>query len=191
MALWLVRAGGHGEFEQKFLNDNRIYLTWDGLNHNLAKLADKAALLDVLRQVYPQFTKNHLYNNRGQVWAFARRMQPGDWVVCPSKSRPAIAVGEITGPYKYDGDAKDPYYHSRTVKWLNHEVPRSNFGQDLLYSLGSLLTVCEVSRNDAEKRVRAMAAGGWKPEPATVALTIGPEAEEGDAETSADGGVDL
>ena len=31
MALWLVRAGKHGEYEQKFFEENRIYLAWDRL----------------------------------------------------------------------------------------------------------------------------------------------------------------
>jgi restriction system protein len=35
MALWLVRGGSHGEHEPKFLNESRIYLTWEGLNYNL------------------------------------------------------------------------------------------------------------------------------------------------------------
>ena len=49
------------------------------------------------------------------------------------------------------------------AKPLNHrhkaggDIPRSNFDQDLLYSLGAFLTICEVKRNDAEKRIRAMA----------------------------------
>jgi len=29
MATWLIRAGGHGEYEQKFLQENRVYVTWD------------------------------------------------------------------------------------------------------------------------------------------------------------------
>ena len=32
MSLWLVRAGKYGEHENKFFDDNRIYLTWDGLS---------------------------------------------------------------------------------------------------------------------------------------------------------------
>ena len=36
MALWLVRAGSHGEYEQKFLEENRIYLTWHNLNKSPA-----------------------------------------------------------------------------------------------------------------------------------------------------------
>ncbi len=32
MALWLCRTGRHGEHEAKFLDDDRIYLTWSGLD---------------------------------------------------------------------------------------------------------------------------------------------------------------
>ena len=31
MAIWLIRAGKYGEHEDRFLNNNRIYLTWGGL----------------------------------------------------------------------------------------------------------------------------------------------------------------
>lgn len=41
MALWLVRAGKHGESEKRFLDERRIYCTCHGLNHNLAQVADK------------------------------------------------------------------------------------------------------------------------------------------------------
>jgi len=47
------------------------------------------------------------------------------------------------------------------VKWLNTDIPRSNFDQDILYSFGAFLTVCEIKRNDAEARVRAMATNNW------------------------------
>lgn len=32
MPIWLVRAGSHGEHEQKFVQEGRIYLTWEGLD---------------------------------------------------------------------------------------------------------------------------------------------------------------
>ena len=28
MALWMVRAGRHGEHEARFLDESRVYLTW-------------------------------------------------------------------------------------------------------------------------------------------------------------------
>ena len=53
MALWLVRAGAHGEFEKKFLEENRIYLTWDGLSHDLGALKNRGQLRALLEKVYP------------------------------------------------------------------------------------------------------------------------------------------
>jgi len=37
MRLWLLRAGKNGEFENKFLTDKRVYLTWDNLDIDLFK----------------------------------------------------------------------------------------------------------------------------------------------------------
>ena len=52
MALWLNRAGSHGEYEKRFLNDNRIYLTWEGLTYDLSKLNTKKDLNTLLEKVY-------------------------------------------------------------------------------------------------------------------------------------------
>jgi len=162
MSIWLVRAGAHGEYEKKFLEENRVYLTWEGLSTDLGKLSQKLDLKSVLQQTYPDATVGRIRNNTGQVWAFAKDIQPGDWVVLPSKHKPAIHIAEIKGGYAFDQKAQDPFYHYREVKWIAHDVPRSNFDQDLLYSFGAFMTVCQISRNDAENRIRAMGEKGWK-----------------------------
>ena len=53
MALWLVRAGSKGQYEAKFLEDGKIYLTWDGLSSDLSKLKDKKALYALLEKTTP------------------------------------------------------------------------------------------------------------------------------------------
>jgi restriction system protein len=164
MALWLVRAGKHGEHEARFLGENRIYLTWDGLSHDLSTLPDRGALDTVLAQTYTDAKVATLRNYAGQIWAFSQRMKNGDWAVVPSKSKPVFNIAEITGGYTFDSGAADPYYHSRTVKWIGRDVPRAAFGQDLLYSFGAIMTICQIERNDAERRVRTMKANSWKPE---------------------------
>ncbi len=65
-------------------------------------------------------------------------------------------------------------------------MPRSNFDQDILYSLGAFMTTCRIRRNNAEERVRKMAANGWKAVggPVSIAAT----ATEGD-ETDTEEGV--
>lgn len=179
MALWLVRAGKHGEHTQRFLDGKRIYLTWEGLNHDLGQVKSREELLGLLEQTYPGAPQNRLINHVGQVWAFTRGMKPGDWVVVPNKGKATLNIGEITGQYAFDPAADDPYYHSRTVNWLALDIPRPNFDKDLLFSLGAIQTICRIERNDAEKRVRAMQTKGWKGAAATGGtVENGAEADE-------------
>lgn len=53
MAVWLIRAGSHGEYEQKFIQDKRVYVTWDGFGVNLAQLKERADLTTALNAQYP------------------------------------------------------------------------------------------------------------------------------------------
>src|SRR5690606_13110592 len=64
--------------------------------------------------------------------------------------------------YSFDLNAEVTYRHSIKVKWLNTDVPRAAFDQDLLYSFGAFMTVCRMSKNNVESRVRAMEKLGWK-----------------------------
>lgn len=161
MALWISRAGRHGEYEQRFLDDNRIYLTWRKFKHDLNKVSTKTELRELLQEVY-NYSKGALINYSGQVWAFYKKMKTGDWVILPSKLKSAIHIAEIIGDYAFDGASEDAFYHYRKVKWIATDIPRSNFDQDLLYSFGAFMTVCQVKRNEAENRVRAMAKSDWK-----------------------------
>jgi len=163
MALWLVRIGRHGEHEQKFLQTSKAYVTWSKLNHDLSKLASKLDLRKLMRQTYPGVREKVIINWSGQIWTFVAEMKPQDWLIIPSKKQQAIHIAEVTGPYNYDAAANDPYYHWRSIKWVANDIPRSNFDQDLLNSFGAIMTICEIKRHDAEKRVRAMQKNGWKP----------------------------
>lgn len=162
MSLWLVRAGAHGEYEQKFLEDNKIYLTWDGLDADLSKVKSYESIKEILADKYPDVSKNAITNHGSQVWAFLSRIEQGDWVALPSKSKPAIHIAEVKSEYIHNPSGPDPYYHYRKVKWIALDIPRSNFDQDLLYSLGAFMTICQIQRNDAENRIKKMAENKWK-----------------------------
>ncbi len=81
--------------------------------------------------------------------------------------------------YEYR-DAPDPSLrHVRPVEWLVTDVPRTAVKQDLLYSLGAFLTICEVKRNDASHRIDVLSRTGKDPgarpghgEAATPAVAI-------------------
>jgi restriction system protein len=176
MAIWLIRAGSHGEYEQKFISENRVYVTWDKLAKNVEKLQDRDALFAVMEKLYPDAKPNRLKNWVSQVWPFAHEIKKGDLVVLPLKTQPSIQIGEITGDYYFEPSGPNPFYHWRPVKWIGESIPRSHFGKDLLFTFGAFLTICRVQRNNAEARISAMRASGWKPE--TQASVIGNQGEE-------------
>ena len=170
MAIWIIRAGSHGEYEQKFIQENRVYVTWDGLDVNLSKLAERLELVAAMTQRYPDAKPKAILNWVSQIWPFAHMIKKGDLVILPLKLLPAIQIGEITGDYHFEPAGPDPYFHWRSVKWIGEVVPRAHFGQDLLYTFGAFLTICRVQRNNAEQRIAAMRANGWKPETITAAI---------------------
>lgn len=174
MAVWLVRAGSAGEYEQKFLQEGRVYVTWEELDVDMAKLEERSSLAEAMAQRYPGANANKIRNWVSQVWPFAKVMQPGDLVVLPLKTQSAICVAEIVGNYHFEPKGPDPFFHWRPVKWIAESVPRTHFSQDLLYSFGAFMTICRIHRNNAEVRLNAMRQSGWKPETMHV-LTAEPE----------------
>ena len=59
------------------------------------------------------------------------------------------------GEYEYRPDMEGPHEpHTRLVEWEVTDIPRANFDQDLLYSLGGLATVFQPRADDAEGRIK-------------------------------------
>jgi restriction system protein len=172
MAVWMVRAGKYGEREQTALEKGVVTIGWNELP-DLSTVPSREALADVYRQLRPDAPSGQVANQVGQVWAFRSRIQPGDLAVLPLKTRSAIAVGKVAGPYQYTTDLGEGVHHVRRVEWLRTDLPRTAFGQDLLYSLGAFMTVCQIARNRAEERIRAVLAGKADP-----GAPDGEEAEE-------------
>lgn len=168
MAIWLIRAGSQGQYEQKFIQENRVYATWDGLDVNLAELRDRAELTAAMTDLRPDVKPKAISNWVSQVWPFAHEIKKGDLIVLPLKTQPAVQIGEIDGDYHFESEGPDPYFHWRPVKWIAEAIPRSYFGQDLLYSFGAFMTICRIKKNNAEARINAMRANSWKPEPLTL-----------------------
>ena len=94
-----------------------------------------------------------------------------------------IAFGRASGPYKFDSTAPDDAKHQLPVEWLR-EVQRSDISQDLLYSLGAFMTVCKMTRNDAESRLTALMEG--KSDPILKGISKATTREESEDEPEID-----
>lgn len=157
MALWLVRAGRHGEDENIALEKGLVIIGWHEMP-NLSKVQSFEEMQQKFAEIYPDKSPNAILNNAAQLWAFTKRINKGDLVVLPLKTRSLIAIGAIKGDYQYlDGR------HVRSVEWLKEDIPRNTFGQDILYSFGAFMTVCQIKRNYAEERVKAILSGNPDP----------------------------
>ncbi|MFD0857274.1 CBS domain-containing protein [Actinomadura adrarensis] len=131
---------------------------------DLGRIQTRDELAAAVREAYPGVAHNVASNWTGQLWRFTQEIEPGDYVVMPRKTNPVtFAVGRVTGPYEYRADEPDGFQQVRKVEWIHTEVPNDAVKPDLRASLGSLLTVCRLRRNDAARRIAALASTGADP----------------------------
>ena len=130
MSLWLFRAGKTGEYEEKFLGDNKVYLTWEGFDVNLNDIDSQEGLYEILEKYNLENEKTAI-NWASQIWAMAHKIQIGDWVVLPSKRDRTLHFGKVRGNYVFDKSLGSPYYHYREVHWFAKDIPRDRFDQDI------------------------------------------------------------
>lgn len=158
MTLWVVRCGGDSAHELEALEQSYVGIGWGELE-DVSRYGSTEEMREHYASVHPDAKRNSQINCSSQVFAFAHRVQKGDLVALPLKSRRAIAFGRIAGDYEYVSDAHPYVKHQRKVEWIREPIPRSEISQDLLYTLGAFLTVFQASRNDAETRIRALLDG--------------------------------
>ena len=159
--IYLTRAGRSGEDEERVFEHNVAIVGFQEVP-SLATATDYEDVHEIVTRAFHDAKARAVGNFAGQLWAFAVAMKEGDLVVLPRKLTSQIAIGRVTGPYEYR-QVDDAFRHTRPVEWLQTDLPRTVFEQDLLYSLGAFMTVCNISRNDAERRVASVAEG--KPDP--------------------------
>lgn len=166
---WLVRAGRDGERVDDALTEGLVILGWRRLpNLNLYRSRD-----DLRADIARLYEGSPATGNwTGQLWRFCHEMADGDLVVMPLKRRGLFAIGEVAGSYRHRPDAAPGFRHSRPVHWLRTDVKPKEFDDDLRDSMGSLLTVAQLSRHNAPQRIAEVAAGrpdpGWHHESASV-----------------------
>ena len=164
MSAWVVRAGQRGENEHWDIEHGRVSVGWP----EVGDLSPATSREDVRRRVeeaYPGDGAARWANYTGQLWAFRDSIRPGDLVILPLKTKPGyVQFGRVIGAYAHDAaEAGWHRSHSLPVDWLGEPVSKTVVGQDLVHTLNGSLTVFQPSRNDAERRLEAIARG--KPDP--------------------------
>lgn len=168
MAVWVIRAGGQGQGEDFALEQGLASIDF-GFRHSLADFADQSSLREQLTSAMAA----------SQLWRFAYEIKDGDMVVLPRKQPKVIAVGKITGDYAYRPDLEGAHGpHTRAVEWRVTDIPRANFDQDLLYSLGGLSTVFQPRADNAETRIERVSQAHLSGGPIGDAISTADEPAE-------------
>jgi restriction system protein len=163
--VYLARAGRNGEDEEYALDNGQAIIGFREFP-SFEEAKSYKEVVSIITGLKPELKPRAAGNYAGQLWAFAVAMKEGDIVILPRKLTSQVAIGKVSGPYKYQ-KVGNSLRHTRSVKWIRPDVARSVFFQDLLYSFGAFMTVCTISRNDAERRIAIVLEGKPDPGPAS------------------------
>jgi len=156
--IYLARAGRNGEDEDYCLENGLAIIGFRDVPA-LTAARTYEDVQQVVRSALPDEAPRAIGNYAGQLWAFAVAMKEGDVVVLPRKETAQIALGRVVGPYRFEKVGSE-MRHTRKVDWIRPDVSRTSFQQDLLFSFGAFMTVCNITRNDAVRRILKVMDGG-------------------------------
>lgn len=149
-ALWVVRGGTDGVFEDAALEQGLTIVGWE--IWDLTKVADRDGVRELVKQVYPRRNNMSIVQITSQLAQFRFEMNEGDIVVMPMKTRAArIAIGRITGQYVFQ-QIDSRYCHTRLVEWVHQDVPTSAFDGIRLHRR----TVSRIQDNENRQRILAL-----------------------------------
>lgn len=135
-------------FGHELVEDGFVSIGWEGVGDVTRIGNDPAQLRAAVATANPTAKPGAIPVWAGMLRRFAYDVQIGDLVVAPRKVDSTLNFGVVEGPYEYHADvAKHP--HRRRVRWLRTGVARSVFPQEVLYEVGSALTLFQVRRGTA------------------------------------------
>lgn len=142
MNVWVCRAGRNSVYHSRFIENNKIFLTWDKWKIDLRLLPpEKDRLRAFVCDECCDTNRTAVSNHLSQVMIFRDKMSVGDWVIVPGTRSREYSLGVIKGDYSYHPDAGEHFYHQREVEWKLLDVPRSSFSKSMQYSLGAYRTI--------------------------------------------------
>ncbi len=160
---WTIRAGKQGERTEWSFRNNVVGGGWHEFPDLTPYKEDREKLRELVSQVIGG-SKGRIANYTGQLWVMINRIQIGDYMVLPIRSTSQIAIGQVVEPYKYLKDEiDDSRRHVLGVRWLKTDIPKAQIKQDLLYQMGSALTVFQIGNNDAGYRLEQLLNGKQDP----------------------------
>lgn len=146
--MWVIRAGQNSLHYDKYIQNSKVYIPWDGYRTDLSELKTRADFRTIVIEEKGIDNRISVSNWAGQLYTFTRELEKGDFVLIPSKGSRTYSLAKIVSDYQYDKREKDKLYHSREIEIMDTEIPRDIFSQSVIYSLGAFRTIFRAKHED-------------------------------------------
>lgn len=179
----MVRAGDDNELIDPFVARQAVGVGW-GEVPDLGMAEDWESLLEVVRTALPDRSVRSTGIVAGQLHRLRVEMAPGDLVLSFRKETREYLVGTIRSSYAYDAELFGPTYpHVRRVAWEARRLPRDRLPREVRNSLGSTLTVFNITPHLAAIRAAVDPSKGI-PDAVEATVAAEPPYDEEVAKTS-------
>lgn len=168
---WVVRSGKYGERDAWTLQSGCSGGGWEEIP-DMTHCTKREDIVQIAVDTYKGASDAAIATKVGQLWALRGRIETGDLMVMPMKTTKQIALGRVVGPYEYRTVEQDlAKRHVVPVDWQRVDLPRAAVKQDLLFTLGSALTIFSPSKNNSVARLESLLKSGVDP---GQAVSLGP-----------------
>jgi len=179
--LWVVHIGNDDSAALRARDEGFVCIGWTKLG-DLSQFSTREAMRAAMEKAWPDWKQKKVSSSYGQVFRFAHTMKVGDPIVFPIRPTSQVAIGRISGDYKWASDdaelVEKDYCNVRPVEWLK-VVPRTDFSKPALHSFGSFLSVS--TSDDHLEEVLLVLAGDSKPAEDEAAPPAEPEEDDDSA----------
>ena len=144
--MWVVRAGQKSIFYEKFIENQRIYIPWEGYRFSLKGITNKSEFRQIVEKEKKIENKTSISNWSGQLYSFVEQMKENDLVLIPTKGSHTYTLAKIKSEYFFSNE--DNLCHYRKIEIIEKAIPRSIFPQHIVYSLGTFRTIFKVKQEE-------------------------------------------
>ena len=150
--IWMVRAGSGSMYIDTFLNEGIIAVGWNDVG-DLTSINSWDELKIKIQETYPDWSPNKISQATGQLWRFCKDFKINDRVITYDSTLREYHLGVIISEYNFSKELE--YKNFRKVDWIYNGISRDELSIDTKNTLGSILTVFELSREILEEIIKS------------------------------------
>lgn len=146
MKFWLLKSAGTLEDEEKILEDSIVTIGWAELPDLSGR--NKEQVKNAILEKYPGMRDDLSETWAEEICSFIAKIEKGDLVAVPFRTRNEVLIGKISGNYEYKL-LTDFISHIRKVRWLK-TISKEEFEEEYDVDLNSPETISPI-KTDLQK----------------------------------------